>query len=300
MAFTDWILWIPVSQPQKVLKMNDKSSIEPTSELSQILKMLESVVELVVARHTLGMPVPAVAPASAVPAAVKPSFHIRTKPEHINWAVIGGAKFTNPPSELFLSAEYRASYRPGEERTVYAACCPGLGDLANSVGLPLSKVSTCAGGRLVDRIRELNSDQYGGTILEGASHRTEAGWDDWFAIKLRPLVGPCAGSPVTVAERGLLVRLPETLRGRQFDDEFDEIVRHGALQPWLATRNGRRQCAFTGFDAAKAQRFTIYDHDSTPRVSEAKELCIFRKSRDHDRLVAIIEYIILRHLRLVD
>ena len=68
MAFTDWILWIPVSQPQKVLKMNDKSSIEPTSELSQILKMLESVVELVVARHTLGMPVPAVAPASAVPA----------------------------------------------------------------------------------------------------------------------------------------------------------------------------------------------------------------------------------------
>ena len=108
MAFTDWILWIPVSQPQKVLKMNDKSSIEPTSELSQILKMLESVVELVVARHTLGMPVPAVAPASAVPAAVKPSFHIRTKPEHINWAVIGGAKFTNPPSELFLSALQQA------------------------------------------------------------------------------------------------------------------------------------------------------------------------------------------------
>ena len=173
MAFTDWILWIPVSQPQKVLKMNDKSSIEPTSELTDPENAR-------IRRRTGGRPPHArhassgCRPASAVPCSRKPSFHIRR-----SRSILTGQSSAGPnspiPAERTLPAEYRASYRPGEERTVYAACCPGLGDLANSVGLPLSKVSTCAGGRLVDRIRELNSDQYGGTILEGQATERKLG-----------------------------------------------------------------------------------------------------------------------------
>lgn len=279
--------------------MKNVSLNQIPSEISLVLKTLESVVELLVARQMNERATPASNSRVSAPASTAPTRRTETTVERIDWPVIGGRRFVSPSRELFLSEEFRARYRPGDERTVYAARCPGLGELASDSKLQLSKVSSCKGGRLSERIHELNADRYGGTVLDEGRPRIEVGWDDWYAIKLNPRVGPSPGSPVTLVERGLLVRLPATMGPRQFDDEFDEIVQRGAFQPWLSKRDGKRHCALADFEPMKAQRFTTNGHDSEPRISEAKELCVFRRGRDHDRLISIIEYIILRHLQLL-
>jgi hypothetical protein len=84
-----------------------------------------------------------------------------------------------------------------------------------------------------------------------------------------------------------------------FDKAYDAEVRHAAIDLWIATDDGRLACAGRGVNPEIFKRFTEYGYDSMPRISEARELVVFRLDRDVDRLIEIVETLILRHLKIV-
>jgi hypothetical protein len=278
--------------------MTDKISSAIVGSVVRILQTIASMLDYLQALLRDGAAAPP-SPSSALPSQPVHNALLPKEPARIDWPQIGGPDFVAPSRHIFLSADYAARFQPGAERTVYVAGCSGMRDLSQASGIVVSKVSSCGGGRLLARVGELNQDRYGAIALHGGEERAEPGWDDWFAIKLKAKTGPAPGSPVTIAERSLVVRLPATMNAQQFDAAFDDLVRHGALAPWLATTDGQRHCVQVGFDSTRGKRFTSYGFDSAPRLSEATELCVFRRHRDHDRLIAIVEYVILRHLGLV-
>jgi hypothetical protein len=109
---------------------------------------------------------------------------------------------------------------------------------------------------------------------------------------------PAKNSPVNAAPRAITVTLPDDMAPAQFDHEFDEAVRTAAIDEWVMTREGREHCIFRGVEPAFAIRMTPYRHGGTARNSPARELACFRPKTDGDRLLAIAEIIVLKHLGL--
>lgn len=217
----------------------------------------------------------------------------------VQWPRAGGHGFQRAKRELFQSAAFLERYRPGVERLIYVATCPGARRLAGEIQMPFAKISTCRAGRLPKRLDEQSNDAYGAGYMRGDELVIEPGWNSWDAVVLRPIEGPSPGSPVSVGARCILIVLPDVMDEAEFDALWDEETCLAAIDVWSRTEAGKSQLAKIGVDPAKAQRRTVYHIDTKPRVSATRELCVYRLSQDTDRLIEIAERIILRALGLV-
>jgi hypothetical protein len=166
--------------------------------------------------------------------------------------------------------------------------------------MPIAKISTCGEDRLVSRLKEESADFYGAAWMRSDGDLVvEPGWDAWDATLLRPVVGPAPNSPVSVTSRAIVVRLPEGMTANQFDEIWDAMTRHAAIDRWAGTRAGIAHFAKIGVEPAIAKRRTVYEYDTQSRVSCVREICAYRLSQDADRLIALAESIILQFLGLL-
>ena len=229
-----------------------------------------------------------------------PSANPRARYVPTDWPRIGGRVDLPDVGHLFASAAYRDQCGDGESREIYTAACPGLGLLATRLRMPLYKVSSCAFGRLADRMRELGRDRYAAEwFCDGRYVSEPEGFINWFPSHLSAAKPAAPNSPVTIGPRALTVKLPRTLSAEAFDAAFDAEIRKAAIDLWVMGAAGARHCAFVDFDPAMAQRATTFSYGSGARSCPAKEIAVFRPNEDADRLVAIVERVILRHLGLI-
>ncbi len=223
------------------------------------------------------------------------------------WPRIGGQAVTTLPEDAFVQPAFLTAYRPGRLVHIYAAGCgedhrmttaTGLLGLARRLRMAVHKVSVTAQVHLRDRLRELNADRYGALTTSADGYlASDLGYDNWMLQHILPQAAPLEGSPVTLTERALAVRLPENLSVREFDKRLHHRMRNAALNPWLASADGRAHCAMLGLAPAECRRATCYFFGEVVRVSDAQEFYFFRpKSRDADRLLRIAEDIIHAHV----
>ena len=220
-----------------------------------------------------------------------------------NWPRAGGREFTPSPSDLFESDAYRTVFKTsGHTRAIYVGACEGLANIARMLHLPLYKVSTCASDRLWVRMKELRQDKYGAVWLNNGQYvADQTGWTNWFPSFMAAHSLPSQNSPVRCEKRAILVALPAGMTPEDFDRAFDAEVAKGALDRWLLTDEGRNHAATLQVDPSVGQRLTAYRAGDKSKLSPATEIGVFcTKFSGPDRLIAIAENIILRHLRLID
>ncbi|KPF62968.1 hypothetical protein IP69_19630 [Bosea sp. AAP35] len=224
-----------------------------------------------------------------------------------HWPRIGGQAVTTLPEDAFVRPTFVTAYRPGRLVHIYAAGCgedhrmtaaTGLLGLARRLRMAVHKVSVTAQVNLRDRLRELNADHYGALSTSPDGYlASDLGYDNWMLQHILPTAAPLEGSPVTLTERALAVRLPENLSVREFDKRLHHRMRNAALNPWLNSAAGHAHCALLGINPAECVRATAYGFGELMRISDAQEFYFFRpKSRDADRLLRIAETIIHAHV----
>lgn len=211
------------------------------------------------------------------------------------WPKVGGVELGLALTDKFLSERWRDQFEEGEARLIYAAGCPGLATVSKSVHMPNYKVSSCAEVGLARRMFELNRDEVGALRFLNGNYVRDQGWNRWFPSHLYPIRGASPNSPVLVRPRCLIVRLPITMPGAAFDDEFDSEVRKGALDVWAMTAEARVHCAAVGVNPDHLLRFTRYPDWSVMPVQEIAGLSIYSGA---DRLIRIAENILLAHYGL--
>ena len=89
-----------------------------------------------------------------------PSANPRPRYVPTDWPRIGGRVDLPDVSQLFASAAYRDQYRKVRAERSTRPHAPGSLDSWRGCRMPLYKVSSCAFGRLADRMRELGRDRY--------------------------------------------------------------------------------------------------------------------------------------------
>jgi len=238
------------------------------------------------------------APMTELPPAPSPNQRPRYLPT--DWPKIGGRIDLPEFGDLFVSSAYRDQYREGEGREIYAGACDGLARLASRLRMPLFKVSSCGLGRLAERMKELGRDRYASEWFSNGAYVVEQeGFEGWFPSHLYMTNPPTPNSPVTIGPRALSVRLPRTMSAEAFDLAFDAEVRKAAIDRWVMTEEGAQHCAFVEVDPAMCQRSTPYPYGSTSRGCPAQEIIVFRIRDDADRLVRIVERVILKYFGLI-
>jgi hypothetical protein len=217
----------------------------------------------------------------------------KSRPLPTEWAKIGGPDFTPGPTNSFLSEDFRDRYTAGEIRELYIAGCKGLAELSHIAALPLYKASSCAAGRLEQRIFELSRDQYGAWHFADGHFVQDKRWNSWFPSHLHPRLRKSPNSPVECLERSIAVRLPAEMSADEFDRQFDSETRKGAIDLWAMSEQAREHCRVLGVDPSILQRFTEYPGW---RRSPAQEICGCTIFSGADRLISLAEKIILNHL----
>ena len=217
-----------------------------------------------------------------------------------DWPRIGGRVDLPEIGNLFVGAAYCDQYREGEGREIYAGASAGLAKLVSRLRLPLYKVSSCGLGRLADRMQELGRDRYASEWFCNGEYVSEPeGFDKWFPSHLFVAKPPAPNSPVTIGPRARTVKLPRTMSAEAFDTDFDAEIRKAAIDLWVMSDEGARHCAFVDVDPAVAQRATPYPYGAAVRACPAKEITVFRIREDADRLINIVERVILKHFGLI-
>lgn len=223
------------------------------------------------------------------------------------WRRIGGKKLLPIAATAFIADDFTARYTPGFLTFVYAAGCgfhphnpaaAGLAGLARRLSAPLHKLSATTQADPTRRLRELNRDRYGAlTTSEDGYLCSDLGFDTWTFQVLVPVGVPLEGSPVTVRERGLSVRLPHNLGSEEFEKRLHEMLRDDSLGAWLDSPDGIRHCAMAGLDPDTIRRHSAYGFNGAWRKSVANEIYFFRpQTFDVDRLIRICEIIVHRHI----
>jgi hypothetical protein len=229
-----------------------------------------------------------------------PSPNPRPRYVPTDWPRIGGRVELPDMSHLFAGDAYRDQCQRGDSREIYAAACPGLAQLVTRIRVPLYKVSSCALGRIANRMQELGRDRYASEWFSGDTYvSAPEGFDKWFPSHLSLAKPAAPNSPVAIGPRALTVKLPRTLSAEAFDLAFDAEIRKGAIDLWAMTEAGARHFAFVDVDPAMVQRATSFAYGAGVRSCPARELAVFRPNEDADRLVNIVERVVLRHLGLI-
>jgi hypothetical protein len=155
-------------------------------------------------------------------------------------------------------------------------------------------------GRLANRMQELGRDRYASEWICNGEYVSEPdGFDKWFPSHLFVAKSPASNSPVIIGPRALTVKLPRTMSAEAFDRDFDAEIRKAAIDRWVMSEEGARHCAFVDVDPAVAQRATPYPYGAAVRACPAREITVFRIREDADRLVNIVERVILKHFGLI-
>jgi hypothetical protein len=218
-----------------------------------------------------------------------------------NWPKIGGPDYDPQPTLLFETEEFRKAWKPsGDRRACYAAGCFGLRDLGKKIlKMPLYKVSTTGADRVWGRRDELCRDRYAALHHNGEAYVDDGGlWDNWFPSHLYPSRFPSPASPVIVDRRAIVVPLPTGMTVEKFDELFDKEVAKGALHTWVMTQAGLDHCHFLGVDPAVGQRMTRFMAGEQSRISPANEIVGFSLHSGADRMIAIVERILLEAVGL--
>ncbi len=210
---------------------------------------------------------------------------------------VGGADLDLAPRTGFLTGPWRDAYRPDRERGVYVACCSALKRFEKRLDLGLGKPGTVDPAFLAERMEQIRRDRAGSLFHDGTRYfRSADGWTDWFARAMRPLVGPSPGSPVRVEDRLLTFRLPTDLHWQDFDDRFDAKVREAALDRWAMSEEGLALCSARNVPPRHLQRSTPYGGGVDVRLSPALEISLLDPVTGFDRLIRIIEDVLLAHV----
>lgn len=224
------------------------------------------------------------------------------------WPRVGGVALLPLAPDAFTDEPFVTAYRPGKLVYIYVGGCgedhriptvaTGLLGLACRLKMAVHKVSVSAQVNLRDRARELNTDRYGALALSADGYPcSDLGYDNWMLQHILPKSPPLSGSPVTLAARCLVVRLPHDLSVREFDKRLHGRMHNAALNPWLRSGVGQVHCRMVGITLGEAIRKTAYGFGDIMRASEAQELYLFRpKTEDADRLIRIAEVIIHDHV----
>ena len=248
-------------------------------------------------RFELGQTAPTISPAHEVRPTEKKRRLMPT-----DWPKVGGRDLKLARTDLFMSEEFRARWRPGPERRgIYVGASYGLRDLSHLIHLPLFKIGVTSADGVWSRMKSLRRAAYGSAwYKEGACVEDTSGWDNWFPsqifVKHRP---PSAGSPVEFDSCTIYVDLPEDMHWTAFDDALDAEIGKARLADWVQSEAGRDHCAVLGLDPARFQRLTLYGGGEEHCLRQATEICCFTLYGGADRLVEIAERIILRHMGLL-
>ena len=213
----------------------------------------------------------------------------------VPWPQVGGPDLVVSATNLFLTPEFQDVYRPGLTRLIYVGATPGLADRAKELAMPVYNISTTSPDRLAARIEEKRRDQYGAWRWIDGNWAWRPGFDGWFPSQIHPCGQRSPDSPVQAGVRGITVRLPDGMTPKEFDDEFDAMTKHGALDAWSETEAGRQYCIARGIDPDSLKMATLYPGWT---YKPAYEICGFSIFKGTDRLIAISEQIIAKKLGL--
>ncbi len=172
---------------------------------------------------------------------------------------------------------------------IYIAGCEGLKTLSREFSLPLYKIGTTQGD-LLQRLAELDADQYAANYRHGKKMITEPGFNRWSLTTLDFDLPKALNSPIWIEPRALRVRLPRSTSPDAFERLVREALSEISLATWLETADGQRHFAELGIDLERAHRYTPYAYGAKSRVSRAEEIYIFRRA-DMPRLCKIVESI---------
>ena len=117
------------------------------------------------------------------------------------------------------------------------------------------------------------------------------------------MVGPdvmlSPGRPLRILPRGIEVILPADLDFDTFERVLRQALSHAELGRWVASRAGHVHCARFGLSPSRFERYSAYDMGGGDRISRAREIFLFKPAKQSQRLVRIIETIIMNHVSTV-
>lgn len=228
----------------------------------------------------------------------KPTRRPDSAASRLRWPRVGGSDLVVAPDLTFESDSYQRRWRASDTILwIYVLGCPGLHALGRALGLPLFKLGTTS-GRVQDRLAELGRDGYGGCYRTASGLVREAGFGPglWVAEQTPVTLNLSPLSPVHPSVRGVGVRLPVGMSHAAFERAFSAEIGTAGLGRLIASPGGQALCRERGVDLARCRRMTRYAFGADVRDSEEEEITVFRPRSESDRLIAIAERIVVRHV----
>lgn len=218
------------------------------------------------------------------------------------WPVIGGDDLIIETADILSSKAYATQYQPGITRDIYIAGCPGLKDLKKQISIPIFKVGECGEGRIADRIKQQSKDQYGSYYkIDGDWAVQEEGYDEYSALQIYLPENLHKMSPVRALTRGLTVTLPNGMSRQQFSLGFQKRLASCSWHEWRNTPDAIAHFDRKNINQDIIDRYTDYGTGAQSDITQTTEFYCIRNENAQDckRLIAIIENVILGHMRLI-
>lgn len=226
------------------------------------------------------------------PAAVR--LWVRTR-----WPEIGGPQLDLNADPRFTDPIFSSRYLAGERTNVYVAGCRGLlCSVAQLLHIGAWKISTTQDESpgLENRLKALATDRYGACHRLGDQLVVDRGFDEWVLSTLPDDLVLSPGSPLRLWPRGIEVILPSDLEPGRFDRLLRKALANAELQSWASSLEGRAHRACFNLPPSRFHRFTAYGMCGSHRISAARELYLFKPHLQAQRLVRIVETIVLDHV----
>ncbi|WP_066734253.1 MULTISPECIES: hypothetical protein [Hyphomicrobiales] len=215
------------------------------------------------------------------------------------WPEIGGPRLDLKPDPRFAEPIFTSRFIPGERTTVYIAGCRGLlSSVAQLLHIGAWKISTTQDETpgLQRRLDALGTDRYGSTYWIGAETVEDPHFSRWGLSMVGTDVMLSPGSPLRILPRGIEVILPADLDFDTFERLLRQALSNAELGRWVTSWAGRAHCARFGLSPSRFERFSPYNMACGDRMSRAREIFLFKPAKQSQRLVRIIETLIIGHV----
>lgn len=223
----------------------------------------------------------------------------RARREHLptDFPRIGGRDMKQTHTAAFTSPRWRDAFRPGERREIFVGYCIGQKSLSFKLRRSCYHVGVDGPGQAWRRIQAMKGRRYGAGSYVGDRYvEDDRNWSEWFLGRMSDEVLTSPASPVTVTERGMVVRLPDTLDPALFDSLVVDEILKGSLARWLRTTEGRGHCAMLGVDPAIGHRFTSPPPGAGSDPEPVEDIVMCAQCNAQARLIHIAEQIVLAHI----
>lgn len=215
------------------------------------------------------------------------------------WPEIGGPSLSLEPDKRFNSAAFRQLYRPGERIAVYVPGCRGLRvAVGQALHIGAWKISTSqieARG-IEPRLQALGRDRYAACYRRAGRIVEDEGFDEWVLSTLPPELVVSPSAPLVLHGRGIEVILPTSLNAVTFDRALRHALADAEMGSWASSPAGLDHCAWFGLSPSRFRRLTRYDMCGSARLSKAEEIYLFKPHLQAQRLVRVIENVVLAHV----